>query len=65
MRSIQKGEQSTNNIIRIEELFFAILAVYFFTFLDYAWWWFALLFFAPGLSFFAYAAAPRVGGNRS
>ena len=51
-----------NNLIRIEELFFAILAVYLFTFLDYAWWWFALLFFAPDLSFIAYAAGPKVGG---
>ena len=48
--------------IRIEELFFAILAGYLFSLLDYAWWWFALLFFAPDLSFIAYAAGPRVGG---
>jgi len=50
------------NVIRIEELFFAILSVYLFSSLDYAWWWFALLFFAPDLSFIAYAAGPKVRG---
>ena len=50
------------NLIRIEEAFIAILAIYLFTLLDYAWWWMLLLFIAPDLSFIAYAAGPRVGG---
>ena len=50
------------NVIRMEEIFFAILALYLFTLLDYAWWWFALLFFVPDLSFIAYSAGPKVGG---
>jgi hypothetical protein len=50
------------NIICIEELFFPVLTFYRFTFLDFVWWWFALLFFVPDLSFIAYAAGPKVGG---
>lgn len=50
------------NLIRVEEAFFVVLTIYLFTLLDYAWWWFALLFFAPDLTFIAYAAGPKVGG---
>jgi hypothetical protein len=54
--------EGMKNLIRIEEAFFVILTIYLFTLLDYAWWWFALLFFAPDLAFIAYAAGPKVGG---
>jgi hypothetical protein len=49
------------NLIRVEELALAALAVFLFRGLGYAWWWFAVLFLAPDLSMIGYVAGPRVG----
>lgn len=48
-------------LLKLEELFLFLLAIYLFTRLDYAWWWFALLFLAPDLGMIGYAAGPQVG----
>ena len=48
-------------MIAIEELFLVGLCLFLFGNLQYAWWWFAIFFFAPDLSMIAYAAGPRVG----
>jgi hypothetical protein len=48
-------------LLRIEELALAALAVFLFRGLGYAWWWFAVLFLAPDLSMVGYIAGPRVG----
>ena len=37
------------NLIKLEELFLFLLSIYLFIQLDYAWWWYALLFLAPDL----------------
>ncbi len=49
------------NLLKLEELLLAGLALYLFLQLDVAWWWFPLLFFAPDLSMIGYLAGPRVG----
>ncbi len=49
------------DLIRIEELFLALLAFYLFLGLPYAWWWFLVFFLAPDLSMIGYALGPRVG----
>ena len=49
------------NLIRIEELFLTLLAFYLFLGLDYAWWWFFVLFLLPDLSMLGYLLGPKVG----
>lgn len=48
-------------LIRIEELFVALLAFYLFLGLDYAWWWFFVLLLAPDISMIGYLVNPQVG----
>ncbi|MCI0399214.1 MAG: DUF4260 domain-containing protein [Chloroflexi bacterium] len=48
-------------ILKVEELFFLFLSIYLFQALEYAWWWYALLFFAPDLGIAGYLAGPRAG----
>lgn len=47
--------------IKLEEVGLAALAVWLFLQLDLAWWWLAVLFFAPDLSMVGYLAGPQVG----
>ena len=49
------------NLLKLEEAFMFGLSIFLFSKLDYAWWWFPLLFFAPDLSMLAYLGGPRVG----
>jgi len=49
------------NLIKLEEFFLFLLSIYLFTQLDYAWWWYALLFLAPDLGMIGYIISPRVG----
>jgi hypothetical protein len=49
------------NLLRIEELFLALLAVFLFARLDTSWWWFVLLFLAPDLGALGYLVNPRIG----
>jgi hypothetical protein len=49
------------NLLRMEELFLALLAVYLVAHLDISWWWFVLLFLAPDLGALGYLVNPRVG----
>jgi len=49
------------NLLRIEELFLALLAVFLFALLDISWWWFVLLLLAPDLGALGYLVNPRVG----
>jgi hypothetical protein len=48
-------------LLALEELFLVGLCLFLYASLGYAWWWFAVFFFAPDLSMVAYAAGPRVG----
>src|SRR5512139_3306100 len=49
------------NLIKLEEFFLFLLSIYLFTQLEYAWWWYALLFMAPDLGMLGYLFNPRVG----
>jgi len=49
------------NLIRLEELFLALLSIFLFRSLGYAWWWFPLLLLAPDIGMVGYLAGPRVG----
>ena len=50
-----------SRLLRLEEAFMFGLAVFAFSRLDYAWWLFPLLLFAPDLSMLAYLGGPRLG----
>jgi hypothetical protein len=50
-----------NNLIKLEELFLAVLAIFLFSSLGYDWWWFVLLILAPDLGMLGYLAGTRVG----
>ena len=49
------------NLIRLEELLLALLTVYLFAGLDFAWWWYLVLLLTPDLAMLGYLAGPRVG----
>ncbi|HEY4665958.1 MAG TPA: DUF4260 domain-containing protein [Anaerolineales bacterium] len=49
------------NLLRLEELLLALLSIYLFAGLDYAWWWYLVLLLAPDLGMLGYLAGPRVG----
>ncbi len=51
------------NLIKLEELFLFLLSIYLFIQLDYAWWWYALLFLAPDLGMIGYLISPQVGAQ--
>ena len=46
---------------KLEELAFVVLSFYLFLALDYAWWWFPLLFFVPDVSMIGYLINSKVG----
>jgi hypothetical protein len=50
-------------LIKLEELAFVALAFYLFLALDYAWWWFPLLFFVPDISMISYLINPKIGAT--
>jgi hypothetical protein len=49
------------NLLKLEELLLLGLSIFLFAGLGYAWWWYALLFFAPDLSMIGYLWNPRFG----
>jgi hypothetical protein len=51
------------NLIKLEELFLFLLSIYLFIQLDYAWWWYALLFLAPDLGMIGYLFSPQFGAQ--
>ena len=48
-------------LLKIEELFLFGLSIYFFSLLDYAWWWFPLLFLTPDIVMIGYLINTRIG----
>ena len=48
-------------LLRIEEAFLFLLAIFLFSRTGYAWWWFPLLLFAPDIGMLGYLAGPRAG----
>jgi hypothetical protein len=49
------------NLLKLEELAEALLAVVIFAQLPYAWWWLPALFLLPDLSMLGYLLGPRAG----
>ena len=49
------------NLIKFEEAFMFGLSIFLFSKLDYAWWWYPLLIFAPDLSMLGYIVNTRLG----
>ena len=50
-------------LIRLEEVGLILLSFYLFLSLDYAWWWFPLLFFLPDVSLIGYLINKRAGAT--
>jgi len=48
-------------LIKLEELALVVLSFYLFLDLDYAWWWFPVLFFLPDASMIGYLINKQVG----
>jgi hypothetical protein len=48
-------------LIKLEELTLVLLSFYLFLALDYAWWWFLILFFLPDISLLGYAINKKAG----
>jgi len=48
-------------LLKVEELGLAILALYLFLGLGYAWWWFFLLLLMPDISMIGYLINPKTG----
>jgi hypothetical protein len=48
-------------LIKLEEFALLVLSFYLFLALDYAWWWFPLLFFVPDASMIGYLINSKVG----
>ncbi|GGG96507.1 hypothetical protein GCM10011416_12880 [Polaribacter pacificus] len=48
-------------LLKLEELASLFLAIYLFNLLSYDWWWYAIFFLAPDISFVAYAINPKIG----
>ena len=49
------------NLIKLEELFLFALSIFLFALLDYAWWWYPILFLTPDIGAIGYLANPAVG----
>ena len=49
------------NLIKLEEAFMFGLSIFLFSKLDYAWWWYPVLIFAPDLSMLGYIFNTRLG----
>ena len=48
-------------LVKLEEVGLVLLSFYLFLALDYAWWWFPLLFFVPDVSMLGFLINPKVG----
>jgi hypothetical protein len=50
-------------LLKLEEVTLLLLSFYLFLTLDYAWWWFPLLFFVPDVSMIGYLVNRKVGAT--
>jgi len=48
-------------LIKLEEVGLVLLSFYLFLALDYAWWWFPLLFFLPDISLIGFLFNKKAG----
>ncbi len=50
-----------SKVLKLEELAMLLLGIWAFSLLDYSWWWFAALFFAPDIGMLGYIISNRIG----
>ena len=50
-------------LLKLEEIGLVLLAFYLFLALDYAWWWFPLLFFVPDISMIGFLINKTAGAT--
>lgn len=50
-----------NLILKLEELAMLLLGLFLFTYIDFPWWLFAVLFFAPDIGLLGYLFGNRAG----
>ena len=48
-------------LLKLEEAALFALSIFWFSKLDYSWWWYPLLFFAPDLSMLGYLGGAKAG----
>jgi hypothetical protein len=48
-------------LLKLEELLMFVLSVFWFSKLNYAWWWYPVLFFTPDLSMLGYLGGTKLG----
>lgn len=48
-------------VVKFEELGLFILGIYFFSQLNYVWWWFLVLILVPDLSMIGYLSGNKIG----
>lgn len=49
------------NLLKLEEIMLFVLSIFLFAKLEYAWWWYPLLLFAPDISMVGYLGGTRLG----
>ena len=49
------------NLLKLEELLMLLLGLYLFSFMNYSWWLFALLFLAPDIGLLGYLVNTKTG----
>lgn len=49
------------NILKAEELGMLLFSIFIFSKMEFAWWWFPALIFAPDLSMIGYFVNPKAG----
>jgi hypothetical protein len=49
------------SILKVEEVFMFGLGIYLFSLLNYEWWWFLVLIFAPDIGMLGYLFGNRAG----
>ncbi|MBK8784020.1 MAG: DUF4260 domain-containing protein [Anaerolineales bacterium] len=49
------------NLLKLEELFMFALSIFFFTKLDFVWWWYLVFLFTPDLSMLGYLFNSQIG----
>ncbi len=49
------------NLIRLEEFMFFMLSIYLYSLLDFAWWWFPVLFLLPDFGMLGYTLNTEIG----
>ena len=48
-------------LLKLEEAALVLLSIYLFLALDYAWWWFPVLFFVPDTSLLGFLISQKIG----